>query len=386
MKIFIITETLLAGGAEWFSLRLSDALIRRGHDVMLFVLRPDLVDKRIISKYPQVPVYHLPAQTIRVAALADRALRFILKTPYLLRILNSRFIKKYIDLSTPDVIHSHLLTADRRGIDANDKKVRHVTTIHGDYISILKQKMKDGTKEVEDILARLDTIVTISDEQIKILTSEIPALTTKIKKIYNGYVLPANIPIEEPKETFNFGLIARGIPEKGWEPAIQAFLMLNAPNARLHLYGEGTFLDQLKKKYTDSRIIFGGFTSSPLEIVAKLDVGLLPSYYTSESLPTTIIEYLALGKPVIATAAGEIPLMLDVEGASPAGILIPVCDPAKMVEPLFAAMSKLMLDDILYDQLSANCHKAFEKFSMNNCVDSYLDVYVKEKKHACVES
>jgi glycosyltransferase involved in cell wall biosynthesis len=323
---------------------------------------------------------------MRLCAFIDRAFIFLLKSPYLLLKLNTRFIRQQIDLDRPDVLHSHLLTADKRVVAANEKKVRHVTTIHGDYISILKENKKGQLAGMIDISNRLDTVVTISDEQIKVLTEKLPNVAHKLKKIYNGYVLPRELPQRKERSTFNFGLIARGIPEKGWEIAIKAFIRISAPNTRLYLYGESPFLFHLRKKYPDNRIVFKGFTSSPLEAAADLDVGLLPSYYTSESLPTTIIEYLALGKPVIASAVGEIPLMINSEGPNAAGILIPANNPADMVEPLYIAMNKLMLDSDLYDILSSNCNTAFEKFSMDKCVDSYLNVYLKEKAHVCAVS
>ena len=55
--------------------------------------------------------------------------------------------------------------------------------------------------------------------------------------------------------------------------------------------------------------------------MAAADAGLLPSY--TESQPTAVIESLACGRPVVATAVGAEPSEMLALGDLRAGILVP---------------------------------------------------------------
>lgn len=241
----------------------------------------------------------------------------------------------------------------------------------------LKKSHQRRISIIEKLIPTLDHIVVISDEQIATLEDRFHGSAGKLKKIYNGYPLPESLPVRSEREYFTVGMIARGIPEKGWKQAIEAFSQLPDQHLRLHLYGESAYLNQLKTEITDKRIVFAGFTDHPLEVIANIDVGLLPTYYSSESLPTTVIEYLAMNKPVIATNVGEIAQMLQTRSGA-AGILIEERDPEKMVKPLHEAMSRLATNEGCYRQASDCCAEAFEKFSMQQCVDAYLSLYIQK--------
>ena len=384
MKILIVTETLLTGGAEWFVLRLCDALADRGHSVALYILRPDLVDERLTRSYRSVQTQHAPVWKVKLGVFLDRIIRKLGLSYSLLELLNSDDIRKHITNNSPDVIHSHLLPCDITVLKANTGLgTRHITTIHGDYI----QGIKDGDKAMEANIRKaaiaLDKVVVISEEQVSILSGYSGLLKAKLCKIYNGYPSPDPALQSPSKETFNFGMIARAIPEKGWEPSIKAFIRIKDPNVRLYLYGEGAYLEELRAKYPDHRILFPGFSEQPLVAISNIHVGLLTSYYNAESLPTTIIEYLAMSKPVIVSTVGEIPRMIKTDTQDLAGIIINSLDPEEMVEPIYQAMNRLMIDTDLYEKLASNCESAFKKFSMDKCLDAYLSVYKTKSFQQC---
>lgn len=66
----------------------------------------------------------------------------------------------------------------------------------------------------------------------------------------------------------------------------------------------------MREKYKDYKYIhFIMDLKKPSEWIGWVkvfDVAILPSYFISESLPNSIIEYLAYDKPVISTNIGEI--------------------------------------------------------------------------------
>lgn len=376
MRIFIISETLTAGGAEWFSLRLAQALQQKGNEVFFFVLRADLINPALQNKFPEVKIITLPLIKTKRLVQLDRVVKKLTGKYLLIENANIKLLKKYIAASPPDVIHGHLIESDLVAVKANKNPDAHnVTTIHGDYIGNLKEE--DRKKEIRFLLKNLTGIAVITEEQKRILTHYFPECSNKILKIYNGYPFPQK-KYKQPDETFfYFGMIARGIPEKGWKPLIEAFSRLESKKVKLLLYGESDYLTQLKKTNRDVRIEFKGFTDDPLNAISNMHVGLLPSYFTSESLPTTVIEYLALEKPVIATNVGEVRQMIAVSENDNAGIIIDEIDEKKMVQPLYKAMKKMLEDHTFYQTKKANCKAAFEKFSMDKCVDAYIRLYKK---------
>lgn len=374
MRIFIISETLTAGGAEWFSLRLANALQENGNEIFFFVLRPDLINDKLKNKFPQLSLVTLPLNQMKWLVQLDRVVKKLTGKYQLVEWANVKLVKRYIKQYHPDVIHGHLIESDLVAVKANTGDYAHnVTTVHGDYIGALKADERKN--EIQLLLNKLSGVAVISDEQKRILVEYAPVIIPKLKKIYNGYPLPAKGFNEPDNAVFTFGMVARGVPQKGWKPLIEAFSMMEDNNIQLLLYGESDYLDTLKKECKDERIVFAGFTDDPLQAISKMHVGLLPSYFTSESLPTTVIEYLALEKPVIATNVGEVKNMIKDEQGNDAGILIDEIDDVKMIQPLYQAMKKMLEDKAFYQTKKSFCKAAFQKFSMEKCIDSYMQLY-----------
>ena len=376
MKILIVADSLLAGGAEWFLLRQYTYLKEHGYSVQLCVTRPDHIDSRIMQNFPQVQFVSPVVTLVKIAALADKVLGKLFKKTIFLNYVNKFTISNIIKQFNPDVIHSHLLQADYKVFLANRKTgIRHVVTIHGDYIELIKKSQTLYLAKIRKVLGAVDCVVFISAEQCKLLNGFLPSIENKAVKIYNGYP-QRNLKQGPSHDGFYFGMIARGISEKGWEDAILAFLKLNDPRNRLLLYGEGDYLEQLKRKYSDTRILFRGFTSEPLIAIQEMDAGLFPSYYQSESLPTTVIEYLLLHKPVITTHVGECAEMIR-QGEKIAGIVLELKNGKPDVDELAAAMQKLSTDKAFYRQCSDVAMQAKNKFGMEECMNQYLKVYKK---------
>ncbi|HTN47120.1 MAG TPA: glycosyltransferase family 4 protein [Flavipsychrobacter sp.] len=382
MKIFIIAETLTTGGAEWFSLRLAKALTDHGHDVSFFVMRPDMINDRIARKFAEIELITLPLAWTRLLVQGDRVWNKIFGKKWLVEAGNARLIRNYYRRKGADAIHSHLIEADLVALSSNlGEQVQLVTTVHGDYTSALKQNKRQ--REIRKLMHGLSHIAVISEEQRSILSDSFPDVADKISKIYNGYPPPetARHTIGKTHSVFVFGMIARAIPEKGWKPLIRAFSRISDKNVRLVLYGEGAYLDNLKSENDDERIEFAGFSDDPLAAIGKMDVGLLPSYLKAESLPTTVIEYLAMKKPVIVTNVGEMKNMIKDDRNESAGIVIDELDETAMVPLLYEAMMKLSGDKQFYEEKALCAERAFEKFSMNKCVQAYEKLYRIRRDH-----
>ena len=394
MNIVLAIEVIAPGGAETFVLRLAKTLEDRGHRVIVYAFYKNNFNTALHKTLaPNVQIIWPHMRLPWVARKID-GLFFRLRIN---RNIQKKYIKgalkKLMQASGTDIIHSNLLKVDRICAQSGkEMKIPVVSTIHGDYLQFYYKKQKgeaipilDYEAKAKNALKNLDKIACISDKQIEFFKKHFPAETEgKINKIYNGY--PVQKPGADkglrktlgiPETAFVFGMMSRGIPEKGWERSIEAFIKLNKDNAHLVLVGNSEYLSGLKQKYAaNGNIHFTGHSDEPLEWISIFDVGMLPSTYASESLPTAVIEYLCLNKPVIASDAGEIRNMLQKDNKQ-AGIIIPIQQNEVDTNLLAEAMLKYMEDKALYAEHSANAAVCFKQFDMEECADKYLDLYVK---------
>jgi glycosyltransferase involved in cell wall biosynthesis len=234
---------------------------------------------------------------------------------------------------------------------------------------------------VEDVLKRLNAVVYISEEQRLFFEEKFSGINLRLYKVYNGYQ-PSGVHRMLSKQdvgiepgAFVFGMVARGIPEKGWAEVIESFNRLQLPNSCLLLVGDSDYVRSLKEKHASNRqIIFAGYSSNPVEYIKLFDVGLFASTYASESLPTVLIEYLNCGVPVVSVAIAECKNMLQSDTGA-AGLLVELEHGKVPVELFKNAMLAIALDTDLYNQLQQNTAAAFKKFNMQACVEAYEKVY-----------
>lgn len=396
MRIVMVTETLVTGGAETFVLRLASALQAVGVDVFVFVLRGDHIN--------QAMVRHMSAED-SLAVVRVPLLAWVLKLDgiffrlginfSLLRWVQIRQLRRFLAMVGADVVHAHLLTTDLVTYRACAQAgIPWVSTMHGDYLA-MELKGSSQAARIPDFLAACREIeqsvghmVCITDAQVKQLQRLMPTLASagRISKIYNGYAASKadeddiDLPValkQIPPSAFVIGMVARGIKDKGWDVLVGAFEALGLPDAWLVLVGNGDHLQKLRATCSHPRIVFCGNVVDPLRFIARFDVACLPSQFPAESLPTVVIEYMVLGKPVVATEVGEIPAMLDAAGDAPAGLLIELGNTTAMVPSMQAALKQLHDDEALRVAMGANASCAAKKFDMDACVDAYLDVYAR---------
>jgi glycosyltransferase involved in cell wall biosynthesis len=152
-----------------------------------------------------------------------------------------------------------------------------------------------------------------------------------------------------PETAKVFGCIAAIVGDKGVNELIEAFDIIskNYPQAYLLYIGQITEKDPVKKTTletmkSNSRIIHLGWQTEPEKYMAAMDIFVLPTY--REGFGVVNIEASAMKLPVIST---DVPGPQESIVNGETGILVP----ARTIEPLLAAMRKLVEDPDLARRL-----------------------------------
>jgi glycosyltransferase involved in cell wall biosynthesis len=141
------------------------------------------------------------------------------------------------------------------------------------------------------------------------------------------------------------------------------------------LVGDSNYLSNLQAgNAMHKNIHFVGHADKPLDWIQMMDVGLLPTTYMSESLPTVIIEYLCCGIPAIVSDAGEIVNMVHYRGKA-AGIITPISNNKVSADEVRNAMKLYLNDGTTYSEHKTNALICFQQFEMKKCIDAYCSVY-----------
>lgn len=145
------------------------------------------------------------------------------------------------------------------------------------------------------------------------------------------YGFPADAPL--------IGIVGRLVPVKNHRLFVEAAAKVRAqrPDARFVIVGDGETRADIEAQVaalglTDA-VTFTGWMQDVAPVYADLDVNVISSL--NEGTPVSVIEALAAGCPVVATAVGGLPDLLD-HGAL--GALVPSGDADALAAALIAAL------------------------------------------------
>ncbi len=106
------------------------------------------------------------------------------------------------------------------------------------------------------------------------------------------------------------GITSQLTKVKNIDTLIRSFDILNKEfnNLKLVIAGDGKEKENLKNSVKEleleDKVIFHGFTNQPQLIAAAYDIGVLVSL--NEGFPNTVVEYMSVGTPVVATDVGGV--------------------------------------------------------------------------------
>lgn len=191
--------------------------------------------------------------------------------------------------------------------------------------------------------------------------------------VYNGINFSRCLKINnhEAHEPFRFIHIGRFSLQKNHGAIIQAAEILKSKGLHfaITLIGGSGNEEERKleviQKGLDDVIFFSGIQSDVFSFLNESDCFLLPSLY--EGMPVTLIEAMGCGLPIIASAVGGVPDMIDDEES---GLLI-----SPTAEKLAEAMERIIVDPELRASLGKCALEKSKIFSAHNMFVGYNKIY-----------
>ena len=279
----------------------------------------------------------------------------------------------------PEILHNHMYRAEVIGTRAALALAERglprpyvIGTVHSSRI-----RSEEDRALLRRLTPSMDRLIAVSRAIVAKLVEE-GRTAAPVELIYNGVDLKrydlteacCTLPEEYgfPEGTPLVGAVARLEPEKGHRTLIDAWPLVleKVPEARLLIVGEGSQRQTLEAQAESlglmgevcsgdrcvgtrgarpgAKVLFTGLRDDVPNVTAALDVAVLPSYREAQGL--AILEAMALRRPVVATAVGGVPEMVE-DGRT--GLLVPPRDP----EALAAAIVRLLTNHPLADMLSA---------------------------------
>jgi glycosyltransferase involved in cell wall biosynthesis len=360
MRILHVIPSLGVGGAERTVAILADLLRRMGHSV------------GVASMYDSLGTW-IEAD-LRSEGIA---LHFLGKRPGLdLRMVPR--IERVIRRFRPDVVHTHMHTLKYALPGVARWRCRAIHTVH------TLAGRSGAMQRAIDRLAFKAGVIPVAIGQA-VAQSMLEAF-----RIPQCRIVPNGIPVSDfepsaeardavrvalaiPADAPTFVAIARFSHVKNHAALIRAFSSkrLESIGAHLLLAGDGELRGEVETQVRAlnlrSRVHFLGVRSDVARLLAAADVFVLAS--RAEGNPLSIMEAMASGKPVVATAVGCVPELVP----AGAGRLAPSGDEGA----LEAAMFEFASDPALARAAGAAASRhARERFDAAHMAKAYEQLYV----------
>ena len=380
-KVLFLIDHLHMGGAERMLAAVAPRVASRGMSVRVCVLDrdPNPVMADVLTA-AGVPVDRVP-----FGRIVDP--------------LRWRQLHKYLGAQRPDVVHTQLEIANVAGLTLSKRLgLPTVSTLH-----TIEPRQALGRSELRRrlerrVLARCaDQVVCVSQALLDFCREEHGMSARQLRLLYNGIDIGTFRPLpEEARNRVRRSLgVAPDAPmfitvavlrqPKGIEFMIRAFASLcrRDPDARYLVVGSGDDRERLEALAGDlgvsSQVIFAGMRDDIPELVAASDIFVLPTL--TEALPTVLAEAAAIGKPIVASAVGGVPEMIE-DGET--GLLVP---PANC-EALAAACGRLLANPALRQRMGQAARGlAMDRFDLELHADRLCGLYnrlaAQSEKQTC---
>ncbi|MBI4881280.1 MAG: glycosyltransferase [Planctomycetes bacterium] len=366
------------GGPARTALELSRRLAGRGYETLLLAGEPERTEGDLLAGVDDVTVRVMPGFRRR-PGLGDLGAQ--------------RRLRAALREFRPDIVHTHAAKAGALGRLASRSlrpRPRLVHTFHGHVLDgYFPRPLSALFAAVERRLAlTTDALVAVSEAVARELAERHRvAPRERFRVIENGIDLasfraagarsrgaarerlgcsPAALVLLVP---------ARLVPIKGHAVLFDALRLLSPALLPLevHLLGDGPLRRRLERAAARLRegfvVRFHGFRDDLPAVLPAGDVVVLPS--KSEGMPLALMDAMACGVPVVATAVGGVPELLD-QGA--AGLLAAPRDAASLARAL-----ERVLGDIEFARgvARAGRKRVEERHTIERVVEEHARLYAE---------
>lgn len=250
--------------------------------------------------------------------------------------------------------------------------------VEHEHFSLTPSKMQRYLRLLAPLCQR---VVAVGDQVRSYLVDTIGIESAKISVIYNGVDLKRfdlepsqsweQVGLRQPHGLIGF--VGRLEFEKDLPTLLQAFRLVSKdyPEARLVVVGEGSLRNELGTLAVHlgchERVDFLGLRKDVSELLPHFQMCVLPS--VNEGLPLAVLEAMACGRPVVATAIGELPSLIQ-HGVN--GLLVPPGDAV--------SLAKALGDLLAYPEWAKTVGQAARRvaenrFALNRMLGQYQDLY-----------
>lgn len=354
MKIVQVMPEFGLAGAETMCENLTYELIKLGHEVI------------VISMYD----YH-SAITERLEK-AGVDIRYLGKKPGMDFSMIPKMRKIFKEVHA-DVIHTHRYSAQYAIPAAILAGIKHrVHTVH----NIAEEENRRLARKLNKFFFKHCHLIPVALSELirDSIVKEYGIDKDKIPVIYNGIDLSKCLPKTDYSVYGNFKIlhIGRFSEQKNHIGLLKAFKIFHDKHrdSELWLIGDGEKKAEIEQYVAennlDASVKFLGLQSNVYSYLHDADIFTLPSNY--EGLPMTLIEALGTGLPIVATAVGGVPDMLDCSSA----ILIESNENA-----IVSAFEKYYFDADKRIKCGRMAKETADAFSSAKMCENYLKTYLK---------
>jgi glycosyltransferase involved in cell wall biosynthesis len=352
-----VVNGLERGGAEFILLSLLPGLAKAGAHVDLVTLKgPGPLDDEMASR------------GVHVRRLARGRLGVLLRAATLSRWIRER---------DPHIVHTHLFISDCLGGLAAlaSGRRRIVSTLYNDG-----SWMAPHHRAMERIIRRLSRVTIAVSESSRGALIERGAHPDRVVTIAHSTVEATEADarragggLDATAESPTICCVSRLVPIKeiGLFLRAAARARVRHPGLRAWIVGDGPEKLRLKAEARalglGGAVEFLGAVRDARELMARASVVVLTS--RSEGLPMTLVEAMALGKPIVATRVGGVPEIV-VDGIT--GLVVPPGDFGAVAD----AIVRILDAPALAANLGREARRAFlGRWTAERMVDQYAGLY-----------
>ncbi|MFA6112054.1 MAG: glycosyltransferase family 4 protein [Candidatus Latescibacterota bacterium] len=173
-----------------------------------------------------------------------------------------------------------------------------------------------------------------------------------------------------PAEALVIGTLGRLTAVKGQADLLAAFAAVELPRAWLLLVGDGeerlNLEAQARHLGLEGRTVFAGWRRNVYQVLRAMDIFALPSL--NEGMGKALVEAMYAGLPVVATAVGGIPELVEPDCT---GLLVPPRAPAELA----SALALLAADPNARERLGQQARLRATGYSVTRMVSAIEQVY-----------